>query len=70
MPGFDDEDNENEEQPEVKPVVEQTENVETEDYKDYSSYNFTQPNPSTREIESTKQYTDVNLESLLSRNNV
>ena len=67
LPGFDDEDNENEEPAEVKPVVEQTENAETEDYKEYSSYNFTQPNPSTREIESTKQYTDVNLESLLTR---
>ena len=67
LPGFDDEDNENEEPAEVKPVVEQTENTETEGYKEYSSYNFTQPNPSTREIESTKQYTDVNLESLLTR---
>ena len=61
LPGFDDEDNENEEPAEVKPVVEQNENAETEDYKEYSSYNFTQPNPSTREIESTKKYTYVNL---------
>ena len=67
LPGFDGEDNENEEPAEVKPVVEQTENAETEGYKEYSSYNFTQPNLSTREIESTKQYTDVNLESLLTR---